>query len=74
MSEPSLQDRYAPRNRCFGCGPANEKGLQELVGRSELALPGGLAQGLHMRSVEQADIELHDVSPGAATLGVGLCR
>ena len=23
----SLQDRYAPRNRCFGCGPANEKGL-----------------------------------------------
>jgi len=24
----SLQDRYAPRNRCFGCGPANEKGLR----------------------------------------------
>jgi hypothetical protein len=20
----SLQDRYAPENRCFGCGPANE--------------------------------------------------
>lgn len=29
MSEiQSLQDRYAPRNRCFGCGPANEKGLR----------------------------------------------
>jgi acyl-coenzyme A thioesterase PaaI-like protein len=27
MSE-SLQDRYAPNNRCFGCGPANEKGLR----------------------------------------------
>jgi acyl-coenzyme A thioesterase PaaI-like protein len=27
MSE-SLQDRYAPQNRCFGCGPANEKGLR----------------------------------------------
>lgn len=26
--EQALQDRYAPRNRCFGCGPANEKGLQ----------------------------------------------
>lgn len=26
--ESSLQDRYAPRNRCFGCGPANEKGLR----------------------------------------------
>ena len=24
----SLQDRYAPSNRCFGCGPANDKGLR----------------------------------------------
>jgi acyl-coenzyme A thioesterase PaaI-like protein len=23
-----LQDRYAPGNRCFGCGPSNEKGLR----------------------------------------------
>jgi acyl-coenzyme A thioesterase PaaI-like protein len=27
MSE-SLQDTYAPNNRCFGCGPANEQGLR----------------------------------------------
>jgi acyl-coenzyme A thioesterase PaaI-like protein len=35
MSEPttgqtagqSLQERYAPRMACFGCGPANERGL-----------------------------------------------
>lgn len=27
MSE-ALQDLYAPNNRCFGCGPANEKGLR----------------------------------------------
>lgn len=26
--EPALQDRYAPHNRCFGCGPANEQGLR----------------------------------------------
>ncbi|HWX24285.1 MAG TPA: PaaI family thioesterase [Vicinamibacteria bacterium] len=26
--EPSLQDRYSPEGRCFGCGPANEKGLR----------------------------------------------
>jgi acyl-coenzyme A thioesterase PaaI-like protein len=26
--DQSLQDRYAPENRCFGCGPANEKGLR----------------------------------------------
>ena len=27
MSE-SLQELYAPRTRCFGCGPANEQGLR----------------------------------------------
>lgn len=27
-SEKSLQDRYAPKNECFGCGPANDKGLR----------------------------------------------
>lgn len=24
----SLQDTYAPQNRCFGCGPANDQGLR----------------------------------------------
>ena len=24
----SLQDRYAPGNECFGCGPANPRGLR----------------------------------------------
>ncbi len=24
----SLQDTYAPHNACFGCGPANDKGLR----------------------------------------------
>ncbi|HYE66608.1 MAG TPA: PaaI family thioesterase [Pyrinomonadaceae bacterium] len=28
MTEKSLQERYAPQNACFGCGPANEKGLR----------------------------------------------
>ena len=27
-SGPSLQDRYAPANRCFGCGAANPLGLR----------------------------------------------
>ncbi|HEU4571568.1 MAG TPA: hypothetical protein VFR93_02690, partial [Candidatus Limnocylindrales bacterium] len=26
--DPSLQERYAPNARCFGCGPANESGLR----------------------------------------------
>ncbi len=24
----SLQDEYAPHNQCFGCGPANDRGLR----------------------------------------------
>ena len=28
MTQESLQDRFAPENRCFGCGPANERGLR----------------------------------------------
>ena len=26
--DPSLQERYAPAGRCFGCGPANPVGLR----------------------------------------------
>jgi acyl-coenzyme A thioesterase PaaI-like protein len=28
MSDESLQDRYAPHNACFGCGPSNPQGLR----------------------------------------------
>ena len=28
MNKLSLQDKYAPHNACFGCGPSNQKGLQ----------------------------------------------
>lgn len=28
MNGKSLQETYAPQNVCFGCGPANEKGLK----------------------------------------------
>ena len=27
-AQRSLQDTYAPANRCFGCGPSNDKGLR----------------------------------------------
>jgi len=26
--DPSLQERYGPASACFGCGPANPKGLR----------------------------------------------
>jgi acyl-coenzyme A thioesterase PaaI-like protein len=28
QADLSLQERYAPRGTCYGCGPANEKGLR----------------------------------------------
>jgi acyl-coenzyme A thioesterase PaaI-like protein len=28
MNEPSLQETFAPLSICFGCGPANAKGLK----------------------------------------------
>ncbi len=28
MTEASLQERYSPKSICFGCGPANPKGLR----------------------------------------------
>lgn len=28
MTDKSLQETYAPANRCFGCGPANAEGLR----------------------------------------------
>jgi len=28
MTELSLQEKYAPKSICFGCGPANSQGLQ----------------------------------------------
>jgi acyl-coenzyme A thioesterase PaaI-like protein len=28
VSGPSLQEQFAPRSTCFGCGPANPDGLQ----------------------------------------------
>jgi acyl-coenzyme A thioesterase PaaI-like protein len=28
VSAKSLQETYAPKNMCFGCGPANDKGLR----------------------------------------------
>lgn len=27
MNDKGLQEQYAPNSTCFGCGPANEKGL-----------------------------------------------
>ena len=59
MSEPSLQENYAPRSICFGCGPANPEGLRirsfldggEVIAdwtpqKQHEAFPGMLAGGI----------------------------
>lgn len=59
MTGPSVQERYAPENPCFGCGPANNQGLKvrsfqegdELVAEwraspHHVAFPGMLAGGI----------------------------
>ena len=28
MDQPCLQEKFAPQNTCFGCGPANNRGLR----------------------------------------------
>ncbi len=40
QGEPSLQERFAADNRCFGCGPANDAGLRlrSFVGDDGLTL------------------------------------
>ena len=37
-----IQERYAPRNACFGCGPANSKGLRIRSFESDDGRPGEL--------------------------------
>jgi acyl-coenzyme A thioesterase PaaI-like protein len=41
VSETSLQRRYAPSSRCFGCGPANADGLR-IESVEEAGKPGEL--------------------------------
>ena len=38
MKGLSVQDEYAPKSICFGCGPANEKGLKIKSYRKEEGL------------------------------------
>jgi acyl-coenzyme A thioesterase PaaI-like protein len=46
MSDLSLQRRYAPTSRCFGCGPANEFGLR-IESHEVDGVPGELVAEWH---------------------------
>lgn len=55
----SLQERYAPTNACFGCGPANERGLRI---RS-------LVEGDEVVCTWQPD-KMHEAFPGVLNGGI----
>ena len=66
---PSLQERWAPRNRCFGCGPANEKGLRIRSFEREPATAGAaIGDGLVCDWMPQPH---HEAFPNA--LNGGIC-
>lgn len=45
----SLQDEYAAKSICFGCGPANEKGLQiKSFVEGDTSLPGSTPDGFEV--------------------------
>jgi len=58
--EPSLQDRFAPHNACFGCGPQNEKGLRL---KSHAAADGSLIATFHPEPH-------HEAFPGVLNGGI----
>ena len=39
MEEQSLQEKYAPHNACFGCGPANPDGVLRSDAKGAKRLP-----------------------------------
>ena len=50
----SVQERYAPENRCFGCGPANPKGLRIRGFESDLGLSAEWTPETHHEAWEGA--------------------
>ncbi len=64
-SAVALQDRYAPRSICFGCGPANTKGLQI---KSFLAL--GQPAHLDETQMEFGPETHHEAFPGMVNGGI----
>jgi acyl-coenzyme A thioesterase PaaI-like protein len=59
-SELSLQDRFAPHNACFGCGPQNDKGLRL---KSHMAADGSLVATFHPEPH-------HEAFPGVLNGGI----
>ncbi|HVS01960.1 MAG TPA: PaaI family thioesterase [Thermoanaerobaculia bacterium] len=61
---PSLQERYAPHNACFGCGPANAEGLRIRSFPADGAGPEGPVVA------EWAPLQRHEAFPGVLNGGI----
>ena len=60
--QPSLQERYGPHTICFGCGPANEKGLH-IRSFPDPAVPGDVV-------AEWTPGPHHEAFPGVMNGGI----
>ena len=58
----SVQERYAPHNACFGCGPSNEKGLRLR------SFPSG-GDGDELVCTWHAEVQ-HEAFPGMLSGGI----
>jgi len=59
-SAQALQDEFAPRSICFGCGPANEKGLR---------IKSHVDRDNHVRAEWKAEA-YHEAFPGMLNGGI----
>ncbi|HKE00954.1 MAG TPA: PaaI family thioesterase [Planctomycetota bacterium] len=64
MPDICLQERYAPQNACFGCGPANEKGL-----RVRSTVPDGDAEAREVVATWTPQAH-HEAFPGVLNGGI----
>ena len=78
LTEPSLQEKYAPQSICFGCGPANDKGLRirsildggEVVARLDAgAAPRGLPGHAQRRDHRRPPRLPHELDGGPSPDG-----
>jgi acyl-coenzyme A thioesterase PaaI-like protein len=64
---PALQDRYAPHNACFGCGPTNPRGLRL---KSRVATGDGAGEGAGEIVAEFFPEDHHQAFPGVLNGGI----
>jgi acyl-coenzyme A thioesterase PaaI-like protein len=68
MAQKSLQERYAPKSICFGCGPSNAQGLKIRSLAPESVTPATLDQAVV--TCEWTPKPFHEAFPGMLNGGI----